>query len=318
MDPSDPLSFVHKSTLLSTGRQYHYVDQLPPNYGWRYQIRPWVERGYRVIVPDMLGYGTTDKPYDVGAYTTKRLCEDLVALLDHIGVRKAVMIGHDWGSFTVSRFALWHPDRIIALIQLSVPYTPPAPEYISVEEMARRYSNFAYQVYFADPSSTQEIEDNLFAFWSRVYRKPGSGHGILSPGSRKLAMALDDVLEPDGLLLTPQETQYYRPFFEGAMRGPLNYYRTARLRFEEEKAANLPTTLPASLPALLIWGTEDPTCLRPVVARAHKFVPSLREVSVEGCGHWIMIEAKDAVTQTVLDFLDSVNLLGERPVAAKL
>ncbi|EIN10999.1 alpha/beta-hydrolase [Punctularia strigosozonata HHB-11173 SS5] len=293
MDPSDPLSFVHKSILLSTGRQYHYVDQLPLTYdhasivtlvcvhgfpdlwyGWRYQIRPWVERGYRVVVPDMLGYGTTDKPYDIGAYTTKRLCEDLVALLDHIGVRKAVMIGHDWGSFTVSRFALWHPDRIIALIQLSVPYTPPAPEYISVEEMARRYSNFAYQVYFADPSSTQEIEDN--------------------------------------------ETQYYRSFFEGAMRGPLNYYRTARLRFEEEKAANLPTTLPASLPALLIWGTEDPTCLRPVVARAHKFVPSLREVSVEGCGHWIMIEAKDAVTQTVLDFLDSVHLLGERPVAAKL
>lgn len=59
-------------------------------YGWRYQIGPWVRKGARVIVPDMLGYGGTDKPTEASEYSTKKLCADLVALLDLLGVRKAV------------------------------------------------------------------------------------------------------------------------------------------------------------------------------------------------------------------------------------
>ena len=59
-------------------------------YGWRYQIGPWTSKGYRVIVPDMLGYGGTDKPLDTIEYTTKRLSDDLAALLDLISVEKAV------------------------------------------------------------------------------------------------------------------------------------------------------------------------------------------------------------------------------------
>lgn len=102
-----PDNFSHTQACLSTGRTYHYIDQRPPNnpfattllclhgfpdfwYGWRHQIRPWVAEGYRVIVPDMLGYGKTDMPLEASAYSTKRLCDDLAALLDHLGVQKAV------------------------------------------------------------------------------------------------------------------------------------------------------------------------------------------------------------------------------------
>lgn len=91
-----------------------------------------MERGYRVVVPDMLGYGKTDMPPETWAYSTKHLCSDLAALLDYIGVQKAVsvavhvagrhsieryqiIIGHDWGAFIVSRFALWQPDRSLAI-----------------------------------------------------------------------------------------------------------------------------------------------------------------------------------------------------------
>jgi pimeloyl-ACP methyl ester carboxylesterase len=92
-----------------------------------------VRAGYRVVVPDMLGYGGTDKPLALEEYSTKRLCADLAALLDTIGVSRAVslsrslqdsvssflttqiVIGHDWGSYIAGRFALWHPDRLLAL-----------------------------------------------------------------------------------------------------------------------------------------------------------------------------------------------------------
>jgi soluble epoxide hydrolase/lipid-phosphate phosphatase len=59
-------------------------------YGWRYQIGPWTAKGYRVVVPDMLGYGSTDAPSDAHNYTSKSLCDDLASLLDLIGIKKAV------------------------------------------------------------------------------------------------------------------------------------------------------------------------------------------------------------------------------------
>jgi len=67
-----------------------FVDDAIFRYGWRYQIGPWVHAGYRVVVPDMLGYGGTDKPRAADEYSTKKLCADLAALLDVIGVSKAV------------------------------------------------------------------------------------------------------------------------------------------------------------------------------------------------------------------------------------
>lgn len=65
-------------------------------YGWRFQIGPWVRKGYRVIVPDMLGYGGTDKPQSAEEYSTKKLCADLSALLDHINVERAVSVFISW------------------------------------------------------------------------------------------------------------------------------------------------------------------------------------------------------------------------------
>jgi len=59
---------------------------------WKYQIGPWVEAGYRVVVPDMLGYGQTDKPDEPEEYSLKKLTDDLAALLDHIGSPKAVRL----------------------------------------------------------------------------------------------------------------------------------------------------------------------------------------------------------------------------------
>ena len=59
-------------------------------YGWRHQIRPWVQAGYRVIAPDMLGYGQTDKPVAIADYTSKKLADDLAALLDTVDIHKVV------------------------------------------------------------------------------------------------------------------------------------------------------------------------------------------------------------------------------------
>jgi pimeloyl-ACP methyl ester carboxylesterase len=83
-------------------------------YGWRHQIRPWVQAGYRVIAPDMLGYGQTDKPSAIAGYTSKKLADDLAALLDTVRISKVVRIAHP----AVSLFAI-PSSKAYALLRLS-------------------------------------------------------------------------------------------------------------------------------------------------------------------------------------------------------
>lgn len=58
--------------------------------GWKHQIKPWVEAGYRVVAPDMLGYGGTDKPEDKEQYSLKSISNDLACILKNLEVDKAV------------------------------------------------------------------------------------------------------------------------------------------------------------------------------------------------------------------------------------
>ena len=70
-------------------------------YSWRHQIKGLADSGYRVIAPDMRGYGDTSSPAAAADYRIDILVADLVGLLDALGEEKAALIGHDWGSMVV-------------------------------------------------------------------------------------------------------------------------------------------------------------------------------------------------------------------------
>ncbi|KAF9464835.1 Alpha/Beta hydrolase protein [Collybia nuda] len=326
MDPLIPESFNHRTEKLSTGRTYHFVDQLPEGYdskrtptvlcvhgfpdlwyGWRYQIGPWVRKGSRVIAPDMLGYGGTDKPADASEYSTKKLCSDLVALLDLLGIRKVILIGHDWGAFTVGRFSLWYPERLLALVMLSVPYTPPSRVYLPVDEVARLAPNLGYQVFFSNKESTRYIEENLGQFMSLTFRAPESAVDYTSLGSLQKMLQIPRVEQFKGRsVLSDVEFKYYESQLSKGMNGPLNYYRTAKFRHDEEMDASLPSNLPPNLPVLFMWGTCDSTATPFLINKARKFIARLQDVALEGRGHWVLTEAKDDVTEIVVNWLNGL------------
>ena len=81
-------------------------------YSWRHQIQALSEAGLRVIAPDQRGYGATDRPEAVEAYDLEHLTGDLVGLLDHLGIEKAIFVGHDWGGFVVWQMPLRHSARV--------------------------------------------------------------------------------------------------------------------------------------------------------------------------------------------------------------
>lgn len=106
MDPAN-----YKDLVVSRGYKYHYYavpakeDQLTIVFvhGWPNTSRAWrlivpffEEKGYGVIVPDVLGYGGTDRPTDYNEYQYSLLDKDLIDILDAEGVEKAAAVGHDW------------------------------------------------------------------------------------------------------------------------------------------------------------------------------------------------------------------------------
>ncbi|KAA1084329.1 hypothetical protein PGT21_024595 [Puccinia graminis f. sp. tritici] len=82
-------------------------------FSWRYQIVDLVERGYRVIAPDLLGFGGTSKPTGLEAYAKASMCKSIVEILDHEGVvGKITIVSHDWGSILAARFLSYHPEKV--------------------------------------------------------------------------------------------------------------------------------------------------------------------------------------------------------------
>jgi len=119
-------------------------------YSWRHQLTALSEAGFHVVAPDQRGYGQTDRPEAIEAYTMLHLVGDVIGLLDVLGEPQATLIGHDWGAPVAWHTALFRPDRVRAVGGLSVPFRPRGgrPPLTMLREL--RGENF-YQIYFQQP-----------------------------------------------------------------------------------------------------------------------------------------------------------------------
>ncbi|TYI48621.1 hypothetical protein E1A91_D13G260900v1 [Gossypium mustelinum] len=93
-------------------------------YSWRHQILALSNMGYRTVAPDLRGYGYSDIPESVDSYTCFHIVGDLVELIDVLDPheRKVFVVGHDWGAILAWFLCLFRPDKVKALVNLSVPF----------------------------------------------------------------------------------------------------------------------------------------------------------------------------------------------------
>lgn len=91
-----------------------------PTWGflWRHVVPPLVAAGKRCLMPDLVGFGRSDKPTDLRWYTYERHVEHATALLEHLDLRGAAMVVHDWGGPIGMRLFAEHPDRFAKLAVL--------------------------------------------------------------------------------------------------------------------------------------------------------------------------------------------------------
>ena len=91
-------------------------------YGWRHQIAPLAEAGFRVVAPDLRGYNLSSKPRGRAAYALDKLARDVAELIEERGAAKAHVAGHDWGGAVAWATAMYHPERVERLAILNAPH----------------------------------------------------------------------------------------------------------------------------------------------------------------------------------------------------
>lgn len=126
------------------GRRMHYVDDGPPGaptmlllhgnpawgYLWRDTIPPLLASGYRVVVPDQIGFGLSEKPHDHHVHTLDNHTANLVALLDRLDLDRVVFVCHDWGGPTGLGALLTRPERASAVAVMSTwAWNEPSAEF---------------------------------------------------------------------------------------------------------------------------------------------------------------------------------------------
>jgi pimeloyl-ACP methyl ester carboxylesterase len=87
---------------------------------WRHQLPTLTDAGFRVVAPDLRGFGASDKPADVSEYRIGRSVADMVAVLDALEIERAHVVGHDFGAGLAWALAQLAPDRVDRLVVMSV------------------------------------------------------------------------------------------------------------------------------------------------------------------------------------------------------
>ena len=149
-------------------------------FSWRHQIKAFSEAGIRVIAPDQRGYGASDPPEPVEAYDMEHLTGDLVGLLDHLKIDKAIFVGHDWGGFIVWQMPLRHLDRVAGVVGVNTPHRDRLPAD-PIELFRKRFGDKMYIVQFQDPAREPDrifgsrVEQTFDAFMRKPVPRP-KGH----------------------------------------------------------------------------------------------------------------------------------------------
>jgi pimeloyl-ACP methyl ester carboxylesterase len=267
-------------------------------FSWRYQMPEVAAAGYHVIVPNQRGYGHSSKPEAVEDYDIVSLTDDLVGLLDHYGYQDACFIGHDWGAIVVWNMALLHPDRVAAVVNLSVPFMwRGTTEWVEFWE--QRLGPDFYMVHFnRQPGVADAVfEANTENFLRNMYHTDQwlEEPVDLGTGMRHMAIAERSSM-PGRLHMREEELQVYvRAFKHSGFSGGINWYRNFTRNWHI--LADVPQQV--SCPTLMIYGEHD---IVPQAPKLRDFVPELLVETLD-CGHRIMQERPERTNELILDWL---------------
>jgi len=235
---------------------------------WRSQVGALADAGFKVIVPDMRGYGASDKPSDIEPYNLLYLVADIGAVMDDAGVERAHVVGHDWGAAVAWVLAAVAPERVDHLATLSVGH-PSSFRGDGFEQTQKSWYMLLFQF---EGVAERWLSDDGWARFRAWGRHP----------------------DADAVVAELEGT--------GSLTPGLNWYRA---NVPPESYLGEPLVLPSiQAPTMGVWSSGDMALTEGQMTRSAAHVTGRwRYERLDGPGHWMQLEAPDKVSRLLKDFL---------------
>lgn len=250
-------------------------------WGWRKQI-PALAQHFRVIVPDLRGYGQSDKPARVSDYAMDKLRTDVQELIRSLGLEKARIVAHDWGGAIGWDLVIRKPEFVERIALLNIPH--PALLNQALKKSPRQLLKSWYFFYFQLPwipelifkLTLRRLVKNTFRGWAH---------------------------QPDAF--SDEDLEHYRENMQrpGAIRAMLNYYRAT---FRSGKKQSNGLDIPIQVPVRMIWGENDKALGKELTYGTEKYMQGPFDIHyIPDCSHWVMSEYPDQVNRLLIAFLQA-------------
>lgn len=249
-------------------------------YGWKDQIAYFADRGYRVIVPDQRGYNLSGKPQGIKAYRCKHLMEDICSLIEVLGLKKAHLVGHDWGGIVSWLLGIYHPQHFKTITILNAPHPGVLRKRVSPKQLLRSWYIYLFQLPW--------IPEWLFG---------RNNFKLLRKSMLKMALP--------GTFST-SDMERYTQAWKGSLRTMINWYRA--IRRSKEFRDNLEAPQKVSLPLLMLWGKQDLSLDFSLAKASMDFAGNGEMQAFADAAHWLQHEKSAEVNRAILDFIKKQDL----------
>ena len=248
-------------------------------YAWRRLIGPLAER-YRVICPDLRGFGWTDAPR--GSYLKSELAADVVNLLDALGLDRVRLGGHDWGGFAGFLVCLDAPERVSHYAVAGMSHLWVKPPERSVGAIAKQARRLSYMALISSPLLGGQVIQRVPGFTRAVF-KASSVHPGRTWSDAEMNEFVAQWSEPDRAAAT---VAIYRSFLTKEIR------QLASGAFGDRVMEQ---------PTVLFAGVADPVVRPEDLGGYERNAPNMRIEVVEDAGHWLPEEAPEQLLDGMLE-----------------
>jgi len=253
---------------------------------WRHQLTPLARLGWRVVAPDLRGYGDTTRPPGQAAYRLRHLVDDVAALFTALGARRKLLVGHDWGALIAWSVAIERAVPLDALIVLNGPH-PEVFRRVIRHSWSQRLRSW-YILFFQLPFLPEMA---LTFAGARAVERTFTG------------MARNPNAFPPDILARYRDNAL-RP---GAMTAMLNYYRANAPAFVKSAPSE-----PVHVPTLMIWGEHDTALGLELTEGYDGLVDDFTLRRLPQASHWVQQDAPDAVNATIAEWMSARGLVAGR------
>ena len=301
--------FPFKANYLTIGdTRIHYLDEGPRNgeviyllhgepawsYLFRKMIPVLVDAGYRVIAPDMVGFGKSDKYISVEDYTHQMHVDKMTQLIVELDLNNITAHVHDWGGLVGLRVVAEEPDRFSRIIASNTSLIATGRGVLNDMFSFIAYPLFKFSIWFQGPATWEEfIGGDGFTGWIRYSKSTDN-------------IDVGGLMQTLGAVSARERVGYEAPYPNATYKAGAQifpYLIPSELRKNEKAYRDVFEKW--DKPFLIANSDNDPvTSNNPRLVEMLKRVPTAEEIVIKGPGHFIQEEAGPEYAQLIIDFIN--------------